>query len=311
MAANDDPIASQNRTHQANPDDEFEIIETPTSDTSPDLRTAQYRPPIRLLGSPTNPMMRMTGAVKQFGGGGPKPPAPATGLFGAANPQISSSSSAQSSSGGLFGSTADHTSSDSPTQGGSLFSSLQPTVTAPIRSQSLSRGINQSPGFSPVCNMIQSPGGVETDGTKQALPPQNFSGSSLRSVSNLQSSKAKKLKGSGEFVPVVAASNNHPAEISWASKSTAEKVVAVIELQQFDGSWKTSQELNAILALNDSSGATTEWMTMFVVRWLEIKCASEEAIFEMVVEKAREWLAANVSGLEDLEKEVSVTVKSA
>lgn len=102
------------------------------------------------------------------------------------------------------------------------------------------------------------------------------------------------------------------AKTNWASKSTAEKVLAVIELEQFDGSWKPSPELNSILNLQRQPGyqETAEWVTMWVVLWLEIKCASEAATFEMVVEKAREWLAGNAFNLEDLEGTVSATMRS-
>jgi hypothetical protein len=92
----------------------------------------------------------------------------------------------------------------------------------------------------------------------------------------------------------------------WATKSTAEKVLAIIALQTFEGSWPgDNEEVTKIMGiardvvvgkLGVEKGV---WITALVVKWLEIKCAEEEGTWELVVEKARGWLQG--LGLVDLE----------
>ncbi|KAH8600976.1 von Willebrand factor type A domain-containing protein [Bisporella sp. PMI_857] len=91
-------------------------------------------------------------------------------------------------------------------------------------------------------------------------------------------------------------------------KSAAENVLALIDLQRFDGSWVASSALPSILGITIPGGKGAEWITALVVRWLEIKCPGEEGTWNMVVEKARGWLGRAVKDLGALEGEVSVLV---
>jgi len=102
------------------------------------------------------------------------------------------------------------------------------------------------------------------------------------------------------------------APVGWASRTVSEKVLALIELQQFDGSWNTSSELTDIIGIKIPAGKGKEWVTLLVLNWLEVKCAEEEGTWGMVAEKARNWLATENSGTwEGMEAEIVELVKKA
>jgi hypothetical protein len=94
----------------------------------------------------------------------------------------------------------------------------------------------------------------------------------------------------------------------WSNKPSTEKVLALIELQEFEGTWpEGNEEIKAILGFQiphaPNQVDAKAWITLLVVGFLELKNAAEEGTWGMVVEKARDWLAANVpTGLEELEK---------
>jgi hypothetical protein len=99
----------------------------------------------------------------------------------------------------------------------------------------------------------------------------------------------------------------------WSTQSAVEKVLALIALQDFDGSWPTDNaQIAAILGIDIGTKPDPKaWVTLLVVRYLELKNSDESGIWGLVVDKARDWLAANVSaGLEDLEKEATEIVMS-
>jgi hypothetical protein len=93
---------------------------------------------------------------------------------------------------------------------------------------------------------------------------------------------------------------------TWASRSGADRVLALIELQEFDGSWPVgNEEIAAIVGvgMTPAKGDEKAWITLLVVLFLEMKNADEEGTWGMVVEKAREWLGGAVgAGLGELEK---------
>lgn len=91
-----------------------------------------------------------------------------------------------------------------------------------------------------------------------------------------------------------------------------EKVHAVIELQDFEGWWEHSKALSTILEIEVPRARTKEWVTMLVVRWLEVRMKAEAEVWELVVEKARTWLEGQVMGegeMERLKREVDGLVK--
>lgn len=82
-------------------------------------------------------------------------------------------------------------------------------------------------------------------------------------------------------------------------ESIAEKVLALINLQDFDGSWSDDTfAAGLIMGLDDlqthnacPDGADVGiWLTLLVIAFLQEKCAAEMGTWEMVVEKARAWV---------------------
>lgn len=92
-----------------------------------------------------------------------------------------------------------------------------------------------------------------------------------------------------------------------APMSNEDKVRALIDLNQFDGSWMMSEKLGKIMGADwdavkkwtRAGWSETARATALVIAFLEVKIAKEQDIWEMVVEKARDWLAASVNDAED------------
>jgi len=317
-------------------DDDFEIIETPNTDSSSPFYGQRARPAI---------------SRAAFGAIPPPPAAPAattTPQYAAPSVFFSSSATnsassnfsphpfgepqpksrsrvAQPSSGGLFSGAAQ--------QSSGLFGTAQPSGDFGSAHQQSSNSLfssttQSSGGFGGAAQQssglfgstakssggfggtAQQSGGGFFGAAQQSIhtaDTSNFPGP-IPSTSNV-GMVGMAFGEQGRNFGTTSATPRNYFPIDWASKSITEKVLAVIELQQFDGSWKPSPELSTITGFDKLRSSTTDWTTMFMVCWLEIKCASEEATFEMVVEKAREWLVANVPGLEDLENEISMVVK--
>jgi hypothetical protein len=108
--------------------------------------------------------------------------------------------------------------------------------------------------------------------------------------------------------------------IDWSSKSVQEKVARFIELQTFQGSWTFDVEVFSIMGLGDgqSEGVKRQdgvdkdvWVTLLVVKWLEIMAGEEEGVWSMVVEKARGWLEGQTEmALDALENDAESVVKA-
>jgi hypothetical protein len=104
-------------------------------------------------------------------------------------------------------------------------------------------------------------------------------------------------------------------EIDWKTKSPTEKVLALIALQDFEGWWPAdNKEVADIMGFeipkSPVGGDQKAWVTMLVVCFLEQRMGSEEGTWELVVEKARGWLAGNVlTGLQHLEEEAVESLK--
>jgi hypothetical protein len=100
---------------------------------------------------------------------------------------------------------------------------------------------------------------------------------------------------------------------NWARASDGEKVLRLIELQDFEGYWKFVEEMNAMLGpgkVNEAKGkkADTTWVTMLVVVFLERKMKAFEETWDLVVEKARSWVSEKVG--EERMKQIEAEVKS-
>ena len=298
-------------------DDDFEIIETPNTDSSSPFYGQRARPAISRAAfgaiPPPPPAAPAATTTPQYAAPSVFFSSSATNSassnfsphpFGEPQPK-SRSRVAQPSSGGLFSGAAQQISSSlfgSTTQTSGNFGGAAQQSSGLFGSTAKSSG-----GFG---GTAQQSGGGFFGAAQQSIhtaDTSNFPGP-IPSTSNV-GMVGMAFGEQGRNFGTTSATPRNYFPIDWASKSITEKVLAVIELQQFDGSWKPSPELSTITGFDKLRSSTTDWTTMFMVCWLEIKCASEEATFEMVVEKAREWLVANVPGLEDLENEISMVVK--
>ena len=88
-----------------------------------------------------------------------------------------------------------------------------------------------------------------------------------------------------------------------AKKPGKDPLIALIDLQTFQGSWKWTSELVAITSANESSaqaaaaGMSKEILaTAIVIAFFETKLASSKDTWELVVEKARSWLEEQLGG---------------
>ncbi|CZR66493.1 related to Vault poly[ADP-ribose] polymerase [Phialocephala subalpina] len=92
----------------------------------------------------------------------------------------------------------------------------------------------------------------------------------------------------------------------WSTKSIVEKVLALIDLQDFDGFWPADNtDIPKVIDTDVPAQATDQenklLITMLVVKFLEMKCGDEEGTWELVVEKAKAWIQS--SGLQQTEVE--------
>ncbi|KAL8920273.1 MAG: hypothetical protein Q9208_006341 [Pyrenodesmia sp. 3 TL-2023] len=118
--------------------------------------------------------------------------------------------------------------------------------------------------------------------------------------------------GSNKFLGDRSADDVSYGAVTPAPQTANEKVHAIIELQDFEGWWESSDALSAILQVEVPTSQTKEWVTMLVVKWLEVRMKAEGEVWELVVEKARGWLEGQVMGegeMERLEREVDGLVK--
>lgn len=202
-------------------------------------------------------------------------------------PAVPNSNSVQAT-GGMFGSSS---------------TAAQPYVPANFRSAPVSSQSQASVRFGPstVASQPQSGGGL-FGGLSAASQPQT---------------------GGGLFGPIPVASQPQTGglfgapsatKIEWSIKSPADKVIALIAIQDFEGSWVPPTEADEIMCLdvpeNPKASDQKVWITLVVVCYLEQKMASQEGTWALVVDKARGWLASlNLMNLNELEKEATEFVK--
>jgi hypothetical protein len=104
-----------------------------------------------------------------------------------------------------------------------------------------------------------------------------------------------------------------PIQVDWTSESESEKVLALIALQDFEGSWPYDKEVGQIMGFEipqrPKGGEQKVWVTLLVVCFLEQKMSGEEGTWGLVVEKARGWLEGSGDmDLEDLEENAKAFV---
>lgn len=79
------------------------------------------------------------------------------------------------------------------------------------------------------------------------------------------------------------------------------KVNNIIIYQDFEGYWNNQKDMESFISckLSSPEGVKVEkelkeWITLFVVLWLEKEMGAEKEVWKMVVEKAREWVVGSV-----------------
>lgn len=189
------------------------------------------------------------------------------GLFG--NSQASAMGSALPSTGGFF------SSSQAPVQqSGGLFGGFgaqQASSTSPFGSQSPAQ---------------QGGSLLPTSKSKgRAPPPQAMARSAFLS--------------SPAYYPSSASEKDEKPD--WNAATNEQKIHALIELQNFDGTWPGEKESEILEILGIETGGHpdgidgTIWITLVVVGVLEKKMAEEEGTWALVVEKAKNWLSERES----------------
>jgi hypothetical protein len=91
--------------------------------------------------------------------------------------------------------------------------------------------------------------------------------------------------------------------------SNDDKMHKLIEMQEFNGSWKSSDALFTLISVDKdavkATGRENAMSTALAVAWLEVKMASEEDVWEMVVDKAKDWLRTLLGGDAEAEKVIT------
>ena len=98
--------------------------------------------------------------------------------------------------------------------------------------------------------------------------------------------------------------------LKYGEMKNRDKVLELISAQEFEGFWKRESKIGEILGVGDEGldypaelfvarirddGADTDvkaWVTLLVIVFLEKKMVAEKDVWDFIVEKARDWLAA-------------------
>jgi hypothetical protein len=105
-----------------------------------------------------------------------------------------------------------------------------------------------------------------------------------------------------------AASFGSPDPAPRALESDTDRVLALIDLQAFDGSWGPDREqLSTVMgiAVPQAPAGVDEkiWVTMVAIRYLEVRMSDEDGLWVMVVQKARAYVYENAHGaVQELEE---------
>ena len=88
--------------------------------------------------------------------------------------------------------------------------------------------------------------------------------------------------------------------IKWDSKSDADKVLALIDLQDFEGYWpENNLEIPLIIGFDipkcPEKISNKVWITLLIIAFLDVKMVNEEGTWAMVGEKARGFLSGVMS----------------
>lgn len=122
------------------------------------------------------------------------------------------------------------------------------------------------------------------------------------------------IAGPFGFTNPIFNKSSAPVTEDWSTKSVSDKVLALISLQDFAGSWSdnTSTEISRIMGCKVPKAPKginqKAWTTLLLVSYLETNCADEEGTWGLVVEKARDFLRSGCTWtagvkMEDAEKQ--------
>jgi len=118
------------------------------------------------------------------------------------------------------------------------------------------------------------------------------------------------------YSPSTSKSGSEP-ETAAPLVTNEEKMVELVSLQTFDGSWKWTVNLFSSLGVEEEKLKAvlagleeTVMATLLAVAFLESKVPEEEGVWEMIVEKAKGWLVGKtgessaVDGLTKVKEQV-------
>lgn len=141
--------------------------------------------------------------------------------------------------------------------------------------------------------------------------PPTKTGSTMASFSSTASAGPASRSGaaavkSGSKAATSIQRNNKPVA------TDSDKVLSIIELQDFEGFWTDMTELASIMGVKEkvlSNKKESYWITLVVIAFLENKMDKEKETWDLVVCKARTWLEENRFQTEVLEAEARQMVQ--
>ncbi|KAI9640496.1 hypothetical protein NHQ30_011242 [Ciborinia camelliae] len=183
------------------------------------------------------------------------------------------------------------------------------------------------PGLGLQEGLISSPNFMMDNPMRDNFMPIPDNQAIYESVTSNSRSAAKRRRVSQASATPIALFNSSPGfaiKKDWATASSVEMVLKIIELQQFDGTWVSLPYLEPVLrfkipqdVFNVEKDTTAKklWITLIVLSFLEHTMAREAEISELVVAKAKTWLksteAISVKGIEEMKKAAMEVVRKA
>jgi hypothetical protein len=115
--------------------------------------------------------------------------------------------------------------------------------------------------------------------------------------------------GNVRYPTRISESARKPETAALLATTNEEKMLELVSLQTFDGSWKWTAKLFSLLGVEEEMLKTvldgleeTVMATLLAVAFLESKIPEEEGVWEMIVEKAKGWLDGKTSVVDGLAK---------
>ncbi|KAL9614680.1 MAG: hypothetical protein Q9204_008820, partial [Flavoplaca sp. TL-2023a] len=72
----------------------------------------------------------------------------------------------------------------------------------------------------------------------------------------------------------------------------------------FEGWWTQSEQLYSIMgvSMTPNTKRDDKWVTVLVLKWLDVKMVAEKDVWELVAEKAKSWLEGSGLGMGELKR---------